>query len=335
METHVHYPTDINLLFDAMRKIIGLTVYWCERENIDGWRQHAYEVRTLKVLMRQAQQSRRSKAKDARRERKIAKAYQEYLKLAQRLLSKACMTLVTLKTRIKSVIDLTRIQEIEEYMKHATRQIDQTKRRVLQGEEIPHEEKVLSIFQPHTEWISKGKAGVPVELGLRVCVMEDQHQFILHHRVMQEETDDVVAIGVVKGSQKAFPHLRSVSFDKGFHSPNNQKILSADLDLLALPRKGKLSESARAHEHSKQFRQARKKHSAVESAINALEVHGLDVCMDHGIGGFRRYVALAVVARNIHRIGDILKQQQEAQRLKEKRKLEKRCANDSGFLKAA
>ena len=64
------------------------------------------------------------------------------------------------------------------------RQIDQIERRVLKGEVIPHEEKVSSIFEEHSEWISKGKAGVPVELGVRVCVLEDQYQFILHHRIM-------------------------------------------------------------------------------------------------------------------------------------------------------
>ena len=62
----------------------------------------------------------------------------------------------------------------------------QIKRRVIEGEKIAHAEKVFSLFQPHTEWISKGKAGVPVELGIRMCVMEDTHGFILHHRVMKK-----------------------------------------------------------------------------------------------------------------------------------------------------
>jgi hypothetical protein len=56
--------------------------------------------------------------------------------------------------------------KIEEYMHHADRQMDQIERRVLNGEEIPHSEKVFSLFQPHTEWIVKGKAGVPMELGV-------------------------------------------------------------------------------------------------------------------------------------------------------------------------
>ncbi len=95
-------------------------------------------------------------------------------------------------------------------------------------------------------------------------------------------------------------------------------MLSEQLKVVALPWKGRLSQQERLIEKSEEFIKAREKHSAVESAINALEVHGLDVCPDHGIDGFKRYVALAVVARNIQRIGAILKQQEEKR--KEKRK---------------
>lgn len=76
-----------------------------------------------------------------------------------------------------------------------------------------------------------------------------------------------------------------------------------------MPRKGKLSQQAKEEEQAPAFVKARRAHSAVESAINGLEVHGLDVCRDHGIDGFKRYVALAVLARNIHRIGAIVWQQ--------------------------
>ena len=67
----------------------------------------------------------------------------------------------------------------------------------MKGEKIPHNEKVFSLFKPYTEWISKGKAGVPVELGVRVCVLEDQYQFVLHHQVMWKTTDDKVALSMV------------------------------------------------------------------------------------------------------------------------------------------
>lgn len=112
--------------------------------------------------------------------------------------------------------------------------------------------------------------------------------------------------------------MNACSFDKGFHSQTNQIELKELLELVALPRKGKLSHQAQAAEQSETFIKARRAHSAVESAINALEVHGLDMCPDRGIDGFKRYVALAVVARNIHRIGAIL-WQQDQERAKRKR----------------
>ncbi len=196
-----------------------------------------------------------------------------------------------------------KITEITEYIDHSERQIDQIYRRVIQHIKIPHEEKVFSLFQPHTEWVCKGKAGVPVELGVKVCVLEDQWGFILHHRVMQEETDDQIAVAMVLAAQERFTNLESCSFDKGFHSPSNQKDLKEVLKLVVLPKKGRLNKEEKAHESSDDFQAARRQHSAVESAINALEVHGLDKCPDHGIDGFKRYVSLAVLSRNIQKLG--------------------------------
>ena len=100
---------------------------------------------------------------------------------------------------------------------------------------------------------------------------------------------------------------------KGFHSTDNQDALKETLQQVVLPRKGKLSRQAKEIESAPEFVRARRAHSAVESAINGLEVHGLEICHDHGIEGFKRYVAWAVVARNVHRIGTMLWQQDVAQ----------------------
>ena len=141
-------------------------------------------------------------------------------------------------------------------MRHAIRQIDQTRRRVILGEAIGHTEKVFSIFEPHTEWVSKGKAGVPVELGVKVCILEDQHQFILHHQVMQQKTDDQVAVSMVAEAKQRFANLNACSFDKGFHSPENQRALKEQLERVTLPRKGKLSQTAQAEQQSAAFIQS-------------------------------------------------------------------------------
>ena len=327
LETNVHYPTDINLLYDAMRKLITLTGRWCEQRGLSDWRQHRHNVRHLKRLMRKAQNTRRGKAaaNEAQQETLRRKAYEAYLEAAQRYLDKVEATLTTLKAGGMDELDLVRQLEIEGFIQHALRQIEQTRRRVLLGEVIPHGQKVFSIFEPHTEWISKGKAGVPVELGVKVCILEDQYQFVLHHEVVQQKTDEEVAVPMVAGAKQRFPALDACSFDRGFHSPANQVELKEHLELVALPRKGKPTQQP-----SEAFSKARRAHSAVESAINALEVHGLDRCPDRGIEAFKRYVALAVVARNIHRIGAILWQQEQ-----KRQKRKQRCLNRAPPLKRA
>jgi len=317
VETHVHYPTDINLLLDAIRKTIEISAELCQTHGLTDWRQSEFNQRQFKKLYRKAQKLKQSNAKDeSKREEKqaeVLEAHRVYLAQAQIYLERARQTREKLTHLIVPVPIF--LGELDEFMRHAERQIDQIDRRVLKGQSIPHEEKVFSLFQPHTEWISKGKAGVPVELGLRACIVEDQHRFILHHQVMEKTTDDAIAVSIVEETKQRFDSLGSVSMDKGFHSKDNQTKLKEIVGLVVLPKKGRLSEVDRARESEDEFVRLRRQHSAVESAINALEQHGLDVCPDHGIWGFKKYVALAVVARNVQRLGAVLRQQ-EADRIR-------------------
>lgn len=338
VETNVHYPTDINLLFDAMRKVISLTAKFCHRRHLSKWRQSDYNTRLIKKLMRSAQNKKRSRSKNEQQKKRnevaTIKAHQLYVDLCRQYLKKARETLKNMNSA--SITDELLRKEIENFMVHADRQIDQIERRVIEGGIIPHEEKVFSIFEPHTEWIAKGKAGVPVELGLKVCIQEDQHQFILYHQVMQKQTDEQIAITMVEETQKRFQNFTQNSFDKGFHSPKNQEVLKEKLDFLVLPRKGRLSKQAITIESSEKFRQARRKHSAVESAINALEVHGLDRCPDRGIDRFKLYVALAIVARNTQRLGAILQMKKKKQETKRMNRCNhNRYHNKDGTLKLA
>ena len=310
VETDIHYPTDINLLFDATRKTIQDIASLCKKLGITDWRQSNYNLRELKKLYESIQRLKHSTSQDEEKrkekEKEIHKAYEAYISLANSYIDKAIKTLEKIKENKQDQNVTKKIALIEDYIMHATRQADQTERRVLKGEKIPHQEKVFSIFQTHTEWISKGKAGVQVEFGLPVAIMEDRDGFILHHHIMEKQTDSQIAVEFVRESQTRFPMLRIVSMDKGFHSPANQIELKNLLDRAILPKKGRLSQSDQAREQDPEFIRFRRQHSAVESAINALEAHGLDKCPDDGIDGFKRYVALAVVARNLHRLGSIL-----------------------------
>lgn len=330
VETDVHYPTDINLLLDAMRKVILLTAMLCMKAGITGWRNAADNFKKFRQSYRKCQKMKHSTSSDDDRkkaqEKLTAEAFQAYLDVAGAFLGQARTALgdVAAKSREFGL----EIAEIEHFMAHAERQIDQIGRRVMGGETIPHDQKVFSVFEEHTEWISKGKAGVPVELGLRVCILEDQYGFILAHRVMEKETDVDVAVPVAEKAKSDFPDLNGCSYDKGFWSPDNKKRLDGLLDHVVMPKKGKLSEPDKDREYSDEFIYYRHRHSAVESGINALENHGLDRCLDHGIGGFRRYVSMAVLGRNLQKLGAVLKG-------KELKSLKRKKPVSGGLKKAA
>ena len=257
----------------------------------------------------------KNEKRKVQREQEIVQAHKEYVDLVASYTERAKFTVTFLKQA--AIVNPSQIIAIEHYIVHAERQIDQILRRVVKGEKIAHSEKVFSIFEEHTEWISK------------VCILEDQYGFIIHHHVMENQTDEQIAVAMVTDTKKKHAGLNSCSFDKGFHSQENQEKLKPLLDQVILPRKGRLSLEAKQTEHSEDFIKARHKHAAVESAINALENHGLDRCPDHGIIGFKRYVGLAVLSRNLQLLGAKLQK-----RAIKKMQQRKRAAQRS-ILKAA
>ncbi len=307
VKTNVHFPTDINLLSDACRKIIEFASASAHEHKLPGWRQHRYLQRQHKKLYHTVRNLKHSTSADelqkSKRQHDIEMAHIEYLKLSLKIIR---MADVTYSVLTKHQPDEPRLEALSYYLLHAKHQVSLIHRRVIEHETIPHAEKIFSLFEPHTEWVSKGKAGVPVELGLRVCVLQDQFGFTLHHQVMEKQTDDQVTVPMAKGAKERFPVLSQVSYDKGFWSPDNLVKLENLLDRAVLPKKGKMSLEDKKRESHLAFVRAKRQHSAVESDINALEAHGLDKCPDKGLDAFKRYVSLAVVANNLQRLGKVL-----------------------------
>ncbi|MCF6299403.1 MAG: ISNCY family transposase [Thiomicrorhabdus sp.] len=326
VETDVHYPTDISLLWDAMRKVIELTGKSCESENLSDWRQHRFNLKQLKKRYRKAQKIKYSTSKDeakkAVRSEAVHQAYRNYLLEAECLIEKIDHTIMKL-ARLGKVFE---VEKIEYYIKHAERQVDQIDRRVLKEETIPHSEKVFSIFEEHTEWVCKGKAGVPVELGVRVSVIEDQYQFVLHHRIMWQETDDKAAVPFIEEAKQRYPEINQCSFDKGYYSKDNVIELNKHLENVILPKKGRCNKEEKAWQESEIFGEARRKHSGVEACINNLEVRGLNRCLSYGRDGFERHVALSIVATNLHRIGLLLQRKELVLLRREEQRRSRRLA---------
>jgi hypothetical protein len=121
---------------------------------------------------------------------------------------------------------------------------------------------------------------------------------------MEQEQDVDVAIPIIIKTKESFSNVYSASFDRGYYSPANQEELSVLVSKLILPKKGKVSKKELDKiQGDHEYRKLRRKHSAVESNINALEHHALERCPDKGIERFKKYVSMSVVAHNIHQIG--------------------------------
>ena len=298
VETDVHYPTDVSLLWDAMRCLLRTIGPLSRAHDIRGWRQWKKQWRDVRSLFHRVRSTRRAKGRP--------EGVEEYLTRCRLLVERvkggvAELTAMGVGTEV--------VVKLEGDIAHAERQIDQVDRRLLRGETISHDEKVFSIFDEHTRWISKGKAGHPVELGVPVCVIEDQHRFVLNHLVLWEESDVDIAVPMIEETRELFAQFRACSFDRGSHSPANRRRLDELLDVNALPKKGWLSKADTARETTPEFRALRHAHPAVESAVNHPEHHGLDRELTLGAAGFERTVALSVLGANIHRLGKILREQ--------------------------
>ncbi len=304
-----HFPTDINLLWDGMRKSIELTSQLCDNLRVTTYRQSVYNLKMLHNSFYSCCQKRCKADKNGKFDKKTIDIYEDYIGKCESQIKKIKMTLDELSVNISSEdfgLNFILANTIVCFMNDAEYQIGLIVRRIIGGEKIPNCDKIHSLFQRHTEWISKGKAGVRQELGIRVAILTDRHGFILKHRIMQNETDDKVPVTIIKEAKEVFPNITTCSFDKGFWSPQNRDDLEKELSTVAMKKKGYSSKLNYEHEHSPEFLKAKKGHSAVESDFHAAQNHGFDKSPESGIKGFKRYIAKAVVARNIQILGKIL-----------------------------
>ena len=217
------------------------------------------------------------------------------------------------------------ITQLLKYKNYVTKFTDQIERRLLKAEVIAPEEKIFSIFEEHTEWITKGKLNKKVELGHLLLITTDQYQFIVDYKVMERQRDASQVKGLCERISKQYPDkkITSHSFDKGFWSKDNLATLQdAGITQVVLPKKGRHSKEDKQRESDANFKQLRHAHSAVESNINMLEHHGRNRCMDKGLHGYKRCVGLSVLAYNLHLLGNALKEQKlAAANKKEKQQL--------------
>lgn len=319
LETNVHFPTDLNLLWDSSRKCLDIIETLRKEINFPGWRKIKHIRKTIKSIFRAASHQVFKGKNEAHKKQSVKIYLQQTGALAQRceaILGNDAL-LGSSPAVMLALIDLRR------YTDYAVKMTGLTRRRLIKDEIIPAAEKIYSIFEPHTEWVTKGKLNKKVELGHLLLITTDQYQFIVDYKIMEGQKDASQIHPLIERIQQKFKDQKiySHSFDKGFYSKDNLHALQqSGIQEVVMPKKGKPNKEEKQRESAKQFKQLRYAHSAVESNINMLEHHGLNRCADKGLQGYKRYVGLSILAYNLHIMGNKLieqEKQKEARQFKQ------------------
>jgi len=307
METNIHYPTESSLLYDGIKKIISMCLLLAEEHGISGWRQHAHLLKKVKKLNRQI--NRIASRKGPNYKTRMKPLYRELLQKTALLTQRARELCMVVGQRAPERTDVFAANTLQAFIVRTERVADTARRRVIENETVPNCDKLFSIFEPHTQLYKRGKAGQPIQFGRQVLVFEDAVGFLVRGVLMsRDEGDKDVAVRETKLMQEAFDYnVKRLSFDRGFHSPENQKDLSELVTHLCLPKPGAKQSVVQQSEADEEFLAAQKNHSGVESAIGALQSgNALERCRDRSETGFERYLQLAILGRNLQTLGRLL-----------------------------
>lgn len=318
VETDTHFPTDYNLLWDSARKCIDTAEFLCKKGTLTGWRKIKDWRKALKGMMRTVGSI--SSKGGPNKEERLQQATTTYLAKSSALEKKVDHIIKNYQP--EDTTQMAAIFQLGYYHQMLTKHIDLVDRRLLQGEVIPHEEKVFSIFLPFTEWIKKGKLHPNVEIGKKLVITSDQYHLIIDWQTAENQTDNQLTLPIARRVAQKYT-IQSHSWDRGFSDQSDKKELQTFIPEVIMPKKGRLSKEDKALESAPVFKKLKNKHSAVESNINELEHRGLDRCPNRTRKNFDSYIGLAITAYNLHKIGRKL---QADQLKKEKARAEKLAA---------
>jgi len=319
VETNIHYPTESTLIQDGLGKVVTLAAALAEKHGLSGWRQHEHLLANVKKIVRDIGRASRAKCKGADR---LKPGYQRLLTLAEEFLQRARGLLVTLRFRVLGEgIDWLgegfsgQREELWHYLQLTEKVCGTARRRVLLGEAVPNEEKIFSIFEPHTELIKRGKQPDPIQYGHKVLLVEDAVGFICHYEVVSDGVldQDVLIPAMTTLQERMRGKIKRASFDRAFHTAENQEKLAAIVQYPCIPVKGQNRGRQQQQEATVEFREGRQNHPGIESAIGALQSgNGQERCRDKSKLGYERYVGLGILGRNLHVLGKLLLAQDDA-----------------------
>ncbi|HEX2460224.1 MAG TPA: ISNCY family transposase [Vicinamibacterales bacterium] len=303
VETNVHYPTDSSLLQDGVR-VLTRTMQRASAALGDAPGRVRNRLRSVgRRVLAIGQQARSPKTKDA-----LVRSYRKLMATTRAVMRDATTMVRRINQRLRTAAASTTDtlkrarQQLQQLRPVVERVLAQTRARVVGGDtHVP--DKVLSIFEPHTEAIRKGKIAKPTEFGKLVTIQECEHQIItayeVHHR---RPADMTLWTPALDRHIEMFDRPPDIAAgDRGFASAKNEEAaVQRGVRRVILPRPGGKTPARRAHERQRWFRRGQRWRVGCEGRISVIKRrHGLRRCRYRGADGTARWVGLGVIANNL------------------------------------
>jgi IS5 family transposase len=311
VETNIHFPTDATLLWDTVRTVTRLIEDLHEMlpRGVQGFTNRTRSARRrMQALERMTAQERHTQQEPK---------YRELLGITGQVLENA-RQVVKKATRVKgidvmqqAIVDQLR-QEITAYCELGDKVIDQTRRRVIEGEQVPAEEKVYSIFESHTDLIKRGKQRKPLEFGHKVFLAESAQGLITDYQVLDGNPADTTQVRPSLERHRQVFHCAPDLYagDRGFYSAENlDECQQAGVSQVSIPQRGGHKTADReALERSPAFKKGQRSRVGLEGRISVLfRGRGMKRCRAQGRERFEVLVGAAVLANNLLRIAAMLR----------------------------
>lgn len=312
VETNIHHPTDSGLLTDGVpvlsrllrraKKILGAGT-------VLGMQAFRTRTRSVRRLTQRLHRVARRKGEEAAEE--LTETYRRLIGLAEQSTRQAIRVTAGLKERTERGAQRL-AEQLEQVLLLVEQVIDQAKRRVLQGQTVPASEKLVSLFEPHSQIIKRQKPGTPVEFGRKLWLEEVEGGIVSGYRVLDEPGQDAPHLPQsLTDHQRRFgkpPWL--VAGDRGVFSPANERLAEeAGVTHVVIPYAGKASATRKQRERTRWFRQGFRFRAGIDGRISVLgRCYGLDQCPEHGKAGIGRHIGWGIVTSNLAKIAETVAQ---------------------------
>lgn len=305
VETNIHYPTDSSLLGDGAR-VLTRTLKKVEQQA--GKLQRRVRDRTRSVNKRVIAIATASRYRGEAGEQKRRKEYRGLLRLTRQILNDTKRVLGEIEGRHRPGLKALR-EELTVMSGRVRQVVRQAKARIFDGvTQLPG--KIVSLFEPHSEIIRKGKASKPTEFGKLVQVAEAENQFVTHYDVFDQRPSDreLLTKAVAEHCRRLGRVPQLVTADAGYYAQSHElAITEMGVKRIAVPNRNTRSAERKAMEKSRWFKKAQAWRTGCEGRISVLKRrHGLRRCLYRGVDGMKRWVGLGILADNLINIGKVI-----------------------------